>query len=195
MTEKGKKKDAAFARRSGADRRRVQLAVDYDRRSGKDRRESSHDADFIIDCMKKIPIFSGLSDSHYGKILNICSKRIVPGDHYLVKDGDKADALYILMKGSLDVVSRHGARLASITTLGLVGEMGVFAGTGRTASVVAVDDCVVLRISRNELFDLFLTDCDLGNRILLNVIRDLAAKLQEDNTVIEELRSRRTALV
>jgi len=128
-------------------------------------------------------------------VLNICSKRIIPIDDFLVKDGDEAAELFILMKGQLNVVAKSGALLAYITTLGLVGEMGVFTGTPRSASVIAMDDSVVIRISKRELFHLFTLDYALGNRMLLNVISDLANKLQEDNIVIEELRKRRNRIL
>ena len=76
----------------------------------------------------------------------------------------------------------------------MVGEMGVFTDTPRSASVVAIDDSVVLRISKKELYELFKKYSGLGNRILLNVIKDIANKLNEDNEVIEDLRKRRSMI-
>ena len=182
-------------RRSGADRRGTPESVDIDHRSGEERRAARRDSKYIIECMKKIPIFGGLTGEQYRRMLNICSKKLIPINDYLVRNGDDAVELFILMKGQLKVVSKTGALLAHITTLGLVGEMGVFTATPRSASVIATDDCVVLRITKKELFELFSRDYALGNRILLNVVNDLALKLQEDNVVIEDLRKRRSRIL
>jgi len=181
-------------RRSGADRRKRIIRVEVERRSGVDRRAVNRDSRKIIEYMKKIPIFNGLEDSDYKSILHICSKRLIPADHYLCRAGDESHALYILIRGKLRVETGSGTLLAYIDTLGLVGEMGVFTDTPRSASVLAVDDSMVIRISKVELFELFKNNCPLGSRIFLNVIRDLALKLREDNEVIEELRKRRSGI-
>ncbi len=182
-------------RRSGADRRKHAVTVDQERRNGEDRRAAHRDSGQIVDCMKKIPIFNGLTDEQYQKVLNICSKKLIPVNQYLIRVGDSSHELFILMKGRLEVQSKSRSLIAHITTLGLVGEMGVFIDTPRTASVVATEDCVVLRISKRELFDLFNGNCALGNRILLNVVKDLAIKLHEENAVIEEMRKRRSQIL
>ena len=181
-------------RRSGTLRRKKQEDVENDKRNSKDRRAAFKDSEQIIDYMKRIPIFDGLTNEQYTEILNLCSKKVIPADHYLCRDGDKSNDLYILLKGQLKVMSRNGALLAFIDTLGLVGEMGVFTDTPRSASVAATDNCIVIRINKDELFELFNNNCPLGNRIFLNVIKDLANKLQEDNEVIDELRRRRNSL-
>lgn len=182
-------------RRSGVDRRQQSINVDQERRSGEDRRAAHRDSGQIVDCMKKIPIFNGLTDEQYQKVLNICSKKLIPVNQYLMRVGDSSHELFILMKGRLEVQSKSQSLLARITTLGLVGEMGVFTDTPRSVSVVATDDCVVLRISKRELFDLFNGNCALANRILLNVIKDLAVKLHEENEVIEKMSKRRSQIL
>ena len=81
--------------------------------------------------------------------------------------------------------------LTYITPIGLVGEIGIFTGQKRTASVLTAVDATVIRIHKKELFELFKSDAILSSRILLNVIADLANKLQEDNELIEELRTKK----
>ena len=182
-------------RRSGADRREKFVDVDDERRGSFDRRMVQRDSNQIIEYMKKIPIFRGLSAEQYKSVLHICSKKLIPAEYYLCREGDKSSELFILLKGQLEVVTKSGAVLAYISSLGLIGEMGVFTDTVRSASVIATDDTMVIRISKKELFELFNTNNALGNRIMLNVIKDLAAKLREDNDIIEELRKRRSKIL
>ena len=182
-------------RRSGTNRRTKSMKVGKEKRSVVDRRVTCRDSTQIIEYMKKIPTFSGLTGEQYQSILQICSKRLIPANHYLCREGEKSNAIYILLKGQLKVETKSGTLLAYITTLGMVGEMGVFTDTFRSASVIATDDSMVIRISKIELFSLFENNSLLGNRILLNVIKDLAGKLKEENEVIEELRKRRSKIL
>ena len=73
----------------------------------------------------------------------------------------------------------------------LVGEIGVFTDTRRSATVVAVSDSTVIKIGKKDLIMLFENDSVLGNCLLLNVIQDLANKLLEDNEIIEDLRNKK----
>lgn len=178
-------------RRSGANRRVNSKNVPVERRKNPERRGVIKDADKIIGFMKKIPIFSGLNDDEYVKILSVCSKKFFPADHFLCEEGNESNALFILLKGRLKVTFRGGTLLTYVSPLGLIGEMGVFTNTPRSASVMATNNCTVIRICKDELFKLFSNDSALSNKILINVIKDLTEKLQEDNEVIEDLRNKK----
>ena len=71
----------------------------------------------------------------------------------LFHQGDAADAVYIVLTGALDVVARYenGSEMA-LATVGPgepVGELGVLAGGQRTATVLAAEDCELVRVSRD----------------------------------------------
>ncbi|MBN1293895.1 MAG: Crp/Fnr family transcriptional regulator [Candidatus Latescibacteria bacterium] len=178
-------------RRSGQERREKPVDITPDNRNGSERREALNDSERIIESMKKIPVFKGLTNEQYKKILRICSKKMVPKDHLICRKGDNSDALFLLTKGQLKVMLQANMLLTYIKPLGLVGEIGVFTGSKRTATVLAYIDSTVIKINKTELFSLFKNDCELSNYILLNVIEDLANKLQEDNDLIEDLRNKK----
>ena len=179
------------ARRSGMDSRERQQQEASAKRQYPDRRELMKDPDKIIKLMKKIPIFHGLDDEDYKKIIRICSKKIIKKDEVICKRGDEPEELFILLKGQLRVMLSASVFLTYITPIGLVGEIGIFTGAQRTATVYASLQSTVIRIHKQELFELFRNDCSLSNHILLNVISDLANKLQEDNELIEDLRTKK----
>ena len=179
------------ARRSGTDRRSKQQQNDSDKRNNRDQRELIKDPDKIINLMKKIPIFYGLEDEDYKKFIRICSKKIIHQDEVICKRGDEPNELFILLKGQLRVMLSPSVFLTHITPIGLVGEIGIFTGAQRTATVYASLESTVISIHKKELIELFNNDCFLYNRILINVISDLANKLQEENDLIEELRTKK----
>jgi len=184
----------ALTRRSGTDRRAEESALQDEKRGQPERRDAVRDSDKIIEFMKVIPLFKGFSDEHYRAFLNICSLKTVKEDSFLCEENESADELYILMKGKLKVMK--GSTLVTILSpMGLVGEIGVFISGKRTADVLAKEDSTVIRIHKNELFSLMKSNSSLSQRLLLNVIHDLSDKLLEDNRIIEELRTRKTAMV
>ena len=111
-----------------------------------------------------------------------------PKGHFICQEGEESNELFIFINGQLKVV-KEDAFLAYISPFGLVGEIGVFTGKRRSASVVNTTESKVIKISKIELFQLLKYDHDLNNCILLNVISDLANKLQKDNELIENLRN------
>jgi CRP-like cAMP-binding protein len=177
------------ARRTGFDRRSFLETSHDDKRRGADRRMlSKHSAD-VIDILDRIPVFRGLSDNQLKKILSICSKQVTENDEVICRSGDGANTMYILLKGSLQVTFSDGRELSRIEPIGIVGEMGVFTGEKRSATVVSEEKSILLIIHKTELFRIFRHDGELGIQVLMNVVQDLAQKLQKNNIFIEELSS------
>ena len=79
-------------------------------------------------------------------------------DHVLFLAGDPGDTCYRVEDGLLKVmmISRSGVEriLSFISRGGIVGELAILDGLPRSASVVAVRDTVLSRLSRAE-FDAF----------------------------------------
>jgi len=76
---------------------------------------------------------------------------IVPAGSVLIREGDPADALWILVHGELAVCASgdgSGPReLAPVTAPGYVGELGLLHGIPRTATVRTSQECTLLRIA------------------------------------------------
>ncbi len=69
----------------------------------------------------------------------------------LVRQGDMADALYVVVTGRFEVLVE--GRSAAVAELGAgepIGEIAFFAGGQRTATLKALRDSVVLKLDRNE---------------------------------------------
>ncbi len=174
--------------RTGFDRRKKSKEQPTEKRSGEDRRKLFYDPFKVIGILEKIPIFKGLSIDQFKRIIHICSNRSLTVNEVLCRAEDESYEMFILIKGLLKVVFSNGKELSRISPIGIVGEMGVFTNERRSASVVAASECIILSINKIELFCLFRSDSDLGIRILMNVIKDMAHKMKNNNIIIEELR-------
>lgn len=154
----------------------------------KERRSILSEQTMYVGIIEKVPIFSGLTLEQFKKILHICSREIYTVDKAVIQCNDESCQMFILIKGMLKVVFPNGKELSRISPVEIVGEMGVFTGERRSASVVAMEESTLLSIHKNELLELFRSEGDLGIHILMNVIREIAHKLRKNNSVIEDLK-------
>jgi CheY-like chemotaxis protein len=73
---------------------------------------------------------------------------LAPGD-FLIKEGEKADSVYLVKRGSLNACHREAEQvlvLGSISAGEFVGEMSYINGEHRSADVEAVTDCELIEI-------------------------------------------------
>jgi serine/threonine protein kinase len=77
-----------------------------------------------------------------------------PAGTLLLREDDVGDRAYILSRGTCEVFRTLGARTETLRTVGpggVVGEIGLFAGSRRVASVRAITDVTALVVTRETL--------------------------------------------
>jgi CRP-like cAMP-binding protein len=142
----------------------------------------------LMDILRKIPVFRNLTVDQFTRILSICTKLPLRRHQPLCLEGEDSHELYVLLTGHLSVMGRDGEELSGIDPIGIVGEMGMFTGDKRSATVEATEDSIVLVIRKSDLMSLFAEDHNLAVQVMTNVIKDLSNKLANNNIIIEELR-------
>ena len=89
----------------------------------------------LVQVLRKILIFKGLSPSQVKKILGLCAHKLYKVRYELCRNNTPSDEMYILLSGELAVVTGEGIRVATILPVTTVGEMGVITGEPRSATV------------------------------------------------------------
>ena len=173
-------------RREGQERRQVESNIPDERRES-ERRSLLSAPEKTVDRLKNMSIFKGLTEEQLNKMVRICSKKKFAYQEEIYRINDKSEDMFIILKGKISISFNTGIALQNIVPTGVVGEMGVFTGETRSATVIAGTDCLVLNINKYELIKLFRNDIELWVKIQSNVIRDLAHKVRKDNEIIEEL--------
>ncbi|HKW54497.1 MAG TPA: patatin-like phospholipase family protein [Stellaceae bacterium] len=83
----------------------------------------------------------------------------LPGGQILFSEGEAPDALYLVLAGALAISAgkprEHGTMLGQIGVGETVGEMGLLSERPRSATVVALRDCSLLRIGK-QAFETFI---------------------------------------
>jgi len=176
------------SRRTGFDRREKISRVQSEQRTGIERRELIIDQKKIIGKLKSTPIFNELTITEFKNILSICSKQTFLKNEVIYYEGSKSDDMYISIEGILRVTLK-GNELSLITPVDVMGEMGVFTHEPRSATVSAKTDCVLLKLTRVELNNLFEKKSMLRNRFYLGMIINLSNKLRKANEFITKLKN------
>ena len=123
-----------------------------------------------IELLRKIPLFSALSDEILRNLSNTVRLQKIKQGQVIFRKGDEGTALYILRSGTIKIVlpSRLGAEIiVSIFSDGdFFGEMALLDGEPRSADAVAIKPSELLVLSRKDFLSFLQSDVNAVNSIL-----------------------------
>jgi SulP family sulfate permease len=110
----------------------------------------------------------------------------------LCHEGELSDAVYFVNSGSFDVIkpwnSKPGRRLAKISVGAMVGEMALYTGKARTASIQASVPSSAYILSKLELARMRAQLPELVTRFEHMVICKVSESLARSNQLVSTLR-------
>jgi anion transporter len=157
----------------------------------------------LADTIRANPLFSGLSREDIAKILGKLEEKFFSAGTTILSQGDEGDSFYFIQSGAVQVVLEGGGgRRESIAVLGpqeSFGEMALFSGEPRSATIIAVKDSTVWRLSReawNELIEKYPTwllhFCATLSKRLARVEQQYSQGRDAFNSLAEEFYSSRS---
>lgn len=137
--------------------------------------------------LSKVPLFSGLSDSETEFIAGrVIPRKYTPGQ-LVFAEGDPCSGLYVVASGHVRIFKTSTSGREQVLSIdgpgSSVAELPVFDGGNYPASVAAVDDVVLLFVSKQDFQELCLTH----PQVALKVLRVVGARLRRLVGIIEEL--------
>jgi len=131
--------------------------------------------------MRALPFFEVLSNDELRKLLAISDMRGAAAGDTLVKHGDTGNEMFVVLDGTVEIElpSSHTITRPSGS---LIGEMGVFDGLPRSATVKASTECSLLKIGKKDLFQLMREEPQIGLKLQWGVIQALSSKLRGMDT-------------
>ena len=136
-----------------------------------------------IGFLAEVAIFAGLGQRILAEVKELVEWRLVHGGGVLFREGEDGDALYMVVSGRLRVILEKAGRsggartLREVTRGETVGEMAVLTGDPRSATVVALRDTELGRLSRAA----FVRLLEREPRAVLGLTRMLAHWLVQSN--------------
>jgi diguanylate cyclase (GGDEF)-like protein len=108
--------------------------------------------------------------------------RVAPGEIVLAPNVIN-NIVYVVLKGTLRVdVGREGSEHSHVGTGECVGELSVIDGGATSASVLAVDECELLALSRETVLELV----DRSHSVARNLVRLLSRRLKGSNRLLRD---------
>jgi len=137
--------------------------------------------------LRNVPLFAGLDDEHLRALGRTIERRSFARNATIIRAEDPTDSLYIVISGRLKVLmsDTHG-REVILSILGpgeFFGEMGLLDDSPRSATVMTLEACELLCISKSE----FKRSLSENFELSLIVMRGLVKRLREADQKIGSL--------
>jgi small-conductance mechanosensitive channel/CRP-like cAMP-binding protein len=115
----------------------------------------SHSAVDRARILRLNPIFAGLTDQEFTSLAdNTRSLRFAPGETIVV-EGDDGGTMYQVLHGQVEVLKQQpkapALRVTCLNPGDIFGEMSMLSGSLRSATVRALEESVLLEVSREQL--------------------------------------------
>ena len=137
--------------------------------------------------LHNVPLFARLDEAQLGVLARAIVRRSFGRNAKIIGAGDPTDSLYIVISGRLKVLmSDEQGREVILSILGpgeFFGEMGLLDDSLRSASVVTLEACELLTISKTDFKRSLAENFELS----LNVMRGLVQRLREADRKIGSL--------
>jgi CRP/FNR family transcriptional regulator, cyclic AMP receptor protein len=130
----------------------------------------------------------GRTPEQWDRLLAFVERRPFRAREEVIRRGEIDRALYIVIAGELQA-RLHEGRAGQGTALpvpagSVIGEIGFFDGKARTATVTAVSDGELLRLSFDSFQRLATSEPELARAMLLDLGRILAVRLRQTDEFI-----------
>lgn len=127
-----------------------------------------------VSALRHVAVFARVEQAILAEIASTAKLREVPSGAVLIRQGDRAEALYLVVSGRFRV-SNAGVAIAMIGPGAPIGELAFFAGGTRTADVTAMRDSLVMELDRAGYDSVVRAHPELASEILSAVSARLAA--------------------
>src|SRR5215831_3175812 len=137
--------------------------------------------------LRNVPLFAVLPENQLSLLTSAVSRKSFPRGTTVIAAGDVTESLYVIISGRLKVmISDDEGREVILAILGpneFFGEMGLIDDAPRSASVVALEACELLSLSKRD-FKRCLAD---NFEMAMTVMRGLVKRLREADAKIGSL--------
>ncbi len=150
--------------------------------------ETDISATEVRDALREVPLFDSLDDGFIELIARLARVRTVGRNEVLFEQGEEGRELIVLLSGLLRVRAHTAEQHEDITLTVVVpgevlGEMALLDGGVRSASVDAIEDSVVVTISRDVFTRLLREEPELS----LAVMRSLVQRLRHTTEHVSDI--------
>jgi hypothetical protein len=124
--------------------------------------------------LKGIELFAAVPSEDLVEVARITSELTVDDDEVVFHEGDRGDALYFVVEGRVRV-EQGGRQLAVLGERDVFGEMALLDPAPRSATAVAIEPLVLLRVGQDDFGDVLRERPEVAAGVLRVLTRRLRA--------------------
>ena len=127
--------------------------------------------------LKAVPLFSSFPEEQLRMLASVVTRRSAARGSTVMAAGDLTDSLYIVLSGRLKVMmSDADGKEVILSILGageFFGEMGLIDDSPRSASVVAIESCELLSLSKRDFKKCLAENFEMTMAVMRGLVRRL----------------------
>lgn len=127
--------------------------------------------------LRTVPLFASFPEEPLRTLATVVSRRTATRGSIIMAAGDPTDSLYIILSGRFKVMmSDADGKEVILSILGpgeFFGEMGLIDDAPRSASVVAIEPCELLVITRRDFKKCMAENAEMAMAVMKGLVRRL----------------------
>tara|TARA_Y100000739_G_scaffold229342_1_gene243746 strand:+ start:82 stop:1278 length:1197 start_codon:yes stop_codon:yes gene_type:complete len=127
--------------------------------------------------VSKVPFFRDMDVSNIGDIVSLLTPKTVPPNYAVIKLGEKADGMYFIISGQLEVELSTEAIILEAGQF--FGEMGIINDSPRTATIVSITECKLLELKAEDVRHMMASHPELKVK-MDNIVEERRQALEND---------------
>lgn len=141
--------------------------------------------------LKRIYLFKKLTEEELKHILQIATAKAFKKNQVIFSEGDKGDAFYVVLKGAIrisTVVPGVGEEALAVLKKGnYFGEMALIDNVSRSASAIANQETILLKITDANFRHLLVNDHNIAYKLLWELVQTLSKRLRETDNKLKTI--------
>lgn len=135
----------------------------------------------VREILSNVPFLGGFTEDELALITSYFEHTSAPSGKLIICKGEQPSHLYVILSGRVELQISDKDKAIHKRTFEVgdhFGEVAMLALINEAASFVALEDCELLAFPGSAFYKLRKESPDLFGRIVLNLARDLARKVQ-----------------
>lgn len=140
----------------------------------------------VTEILKKIPIFSRMEESELEQILPLTRPLHFEEGAVIIREGSEGSSMYILLEGRVKITktenSNSEVNIAVLETGSFFGELSLLDDMPRSANVIAVENCKMLHLRKQDFDELISSNISISNKFYKNCLTETFSRFRKATT-------------
>ncbi len=120
--------------------------------------------------LQKVDLLSAARTEDLGLLASITEEVLYPEGTTIFEEGQPADGLYVIVRGQVTLV-KDSHEVVALGEGEALGAWDLFEAEPRVTGARATTECLLLRVDRDDFYDLLLDYPEMGQSILKALVR------------------------